>query len=217
MRPSDKCMKRLDEAWDTGGHFERLHGFACAGHDPNWTEQFFKYEAAASVIKTYHGKCVPALVQTEAYARAIVRAAGRVDEVESAVRARLTRQEILRRKEPPYLWVLLDEEVLTNFAGDPEVMAGQLARLLELADVARVCIRVVAKTTGWHPGHDGHFQVFTITGRGTAYAAAQMAGRLIEDGEEGSVLEHRFDEIGSVALSRAESKALIEQVMRRYS
>ncbi|MEU8125552.1 helix-turn-helix transcriptional regulator, partial [Spirillospora sp. NPDC049024] len=36
FRPSDACMKRLDEAWNTGGHFERLHMFACAGHDPDW-------------------------------------------------------------------------------------------------------------------------------------------------------------------------------------
>jgi hypothetical protein len=217
MRPSDKCLKRLDEAWNTGGHFERLHMYACTGHDPNWFEQYVKYEAGASVIKAYHGKSVPALAQAEAYAQAIIRAAGRRSEVESATRARMTRQEILKRKEPPYLWLLLDQEVLENVVGSREVMAGQLEYLLELADAERVCVRVVPKAAGWHPGHDGHFQVLTIDGRDVAYAVAQVAGRLIEAGDESGTLDLRFDEIGAVALSRADSRALIEQTMRTYA
>lgn len=216
MRPRDKCCKRLDEVWNTGGHFERLHLFACTGHDPNWFEQFVMYESSASVIKAYHGKCVPALAQTADYAQAIVLAAGRRSEVESATRARMTRQEILKRSEPPYLWLLLDQEVLENTVGGREVMAGQLRYLLELADTERVCVRIVPRTVGWHPGHDGHFQVLTISGRDVAYAVAQVAGRLIEAGDESGVLDLRFDEIGAVALSRADSKVLIKQTMRTY-
>src|SRR4051794_39000616 len=154
MRPSDKCLKRLDEAWNTGGHFERLHMYACTGHDPDWFEQYVKYESGASVIKAYHGKSVPALAQAEAYAQAIIRAAGRRSEVASATRARMTRQEILKRKNPPYLWLLLDQEVLENVVGSREVMVEQLEYLLELADAERVCVRIVPKAAGWHPGHD---------------------------------------------------------------
>ncbi len=36
LRPRDTYMRRLDQAWETGGHFERLHMFACGGHDPDW-------------------------------------------------------------------------------------------------------------------------------------------------------------------------------------
>ncbi|WP_436772342.1 Scr1 family TA system antitoxin-like transcriptional regulator [Yinghuangia sp. YIM S09857] len=122
----------------------------------------------------------------------------------------------MKRREPPYLWLLLDQEVLENVVGGREVMAGQLAYLLELAGTERVCVRVVPRSAGWYPGHDGHFQVLTISGRDVAYAVAQVAGRLIEAGDESGVLDLRFDEIGAVALSRMDSKALIEQTMRSY-
>lgn len=164
----------------------------------------------------YHGKTVPALAQAEEYAQAILKAAGRASEIKSGAKARLKRQEILKRADPPYLWILIDQEVLENVVGDATVMAEQLRYLLELAEADRVCIRVVPRSAGWHPGHDGHFQVLTTGIREVAYAVAQVAGRLIETGDESAVLGVRFDQIGALALPRAESKALIEQTMRMY-
>ncbi|GAA4240746.1 helix-turn-helix transcriptional regulator [Actinomadura meridiana] len=216
LRPNDKCLTLLDQAWDTGGHFERLHMFATSGHDPDWYNQGVQYEMAAEVIKVFHGKSVPVWLQTEAYAKAILKAAGRAAEIESETQARMKRQEILKRKRPPYLWVLIDQEVLENVVGGPEVMAGQLRYLLELADLECVCVRVVSRSVGWHPGQDGHFHVMTVSGRGVSYAVAQVAGRLIEAGDESAILEFRFDQIGALALPRADSKTLIEQILRMY-
>jgi hypothetical protein len=216
LRPRDTYLKLLDQAWETGGHFERLHLYATRGHDPNWRQQYVQYEEAADVIKMYHGKCVPVLAQTEAYAEAIVRAAGRASEVESATKARMKRQAVLKRKNPPFVWLLLDQEVLENVVGNRAVMTGQLRYLLELADTERVCVRVVPRGAGWHPGHDGHFQVVTVSGKEISYAVAQLAGRLIEAGDESAALEVRFDEIGALALPREESKGLIKEILRSY-
>ncbi|MES9538206.1 Scr1 family TA system antitoxin-like transcriptional regulator [Actinomadura sp. NPDC000600] len=216
LRPRDTYMKRLDQAWNTGGHFERLHMFACGGHDPDWFKQYLQYEEAADVIKMYHGKTVPALAQTKAYAQALLKAAGRADEAEAEAQARMKRQEILLRKEPPYLWILIDQEVLDNVVGGCEVMAEQLHHLIELGDTDRVCVRVVPRASGWHPGHDGHFQVMTINGRGVSYAVAQVAGRLIEAGDESALLEVRFDQIGALALPRTDSQALMDRMLRKY-
>jgi transcriptional regulator with XRE-family HTH domain len=69
-RPSDTHLRALDEAWNTGGHFVRLYRYATQGHDPDWFRQYVQYEAAAEVIKVFHGKSVPLLAQTEAYANA---------------------------------------------------------------------------------------------------------------------------------------------------
>ncbi|MFC5749448.1 helix-turn-helix domain-containing protein [Actinomadura rugatobispora] len=216
LRPRDTYLKTLDRAWNTGGHFERLHMYACSGHDPDWRKQYVQYEAAADVIKMYHGKSVPVLAQTEPYARAIVKAAGRSGDVENEAKSRMKRQGVLKRRNPPYLWLLLDQEVLENVVGDRDVMAGQLHFLLELAEVDRVCVRVVPRGAGWHPGHDGHFQVATVGGKGVSYAVAQLAGRLIDAGDESAVLEVRFDEIGAIALPREDSKALIQETLGRY-
>ncbi|GAA4316499.1 Scr1 family TA system antitoxin-like transcriptional regulator [Actinomadura luteofluorescens] len=216
FRPSDTCMKCLDKAWNTGGHFERLHLFACAGHDPDWFRQYIQYEMAAEIIKVFHGKHVPLLVQTEAYAQGVLRAAGHVHAAEATTKARMKRQEILVRADPPHLWILMDQEVLECPVGGLEVMRAQMARLLEVAELPRVCVRVVPREAGWHPGHDGPFQVLRVCGREIAYAGAQIDGRLIEAGEQADVLAIRFDQIGAMALSRAASKDLIERTMRTY-
>lgn len=207
---------RLDEAWNTGGHFERLAWYARTGHDPDWFRQFMQYEEAASVIKIYHGKTVPVLLQTAAYAQALLWAAGRVREVEAESKARMKRQRILQRDEPPFVWVLIDQEVLQCPVGGPEVMRDQLAHLLDAMDNPRVSIRVVARTAGPHPGHDGAFQVYQVRDRQVGYAAAQIGGRLIEAGTETSTLGVRFDQIGALALSRDASRDLIEKTLRTY-
>lgn len=216
LRPTDKSMKRLDEAWDTGGHFERLHRYACSGHDPDWFRQYVQYETAADVIKIFHGKNVPLLVQTEAYAQAVLRAAGHAEQAEATTKARMKRQEVLTRPKPPYLWILIDQEVLDSPVGGCEVMREQLARLLDVTEMPRVCVRVVPRDTGWHPGHDGPFQVLKVSGREVAYAGAQIGGRMIEAGDEAEIMAVRFDEIGALALSKAASRDLIERTVRTY-
>lgn len=215
-RPSDKSMKLLDEAWNTGGHFERLHMFACNGHDPAWFRQYVQYESAADVIKIYHGKNVPVLVQTEAYAQAVLRAAGHAHEAEATTKARMKRQEILKRPKPPRLWILIDQEVLECPVGGREVMREQARHLLAVTEKPQVCVRVVPRDAGWHPGHDGPFQVLKVHGREVAYAGAQIGGRMIEAGDEAEVLALRFDEIGALALSRDASRELIERTARTY-
>ncbi|MFE9105346.1 DUF5753 domain-containing protein [Actinomadura geliboluensis] len=180
------------------------------------TKQYIQYEEAADVIKMYHGKTVPALAQTQTYAEALLKAAGRSAEAEAESRARMKRQKVLRREIPPYLWILIDQEVLENVVGGPAVMAEQLRYLVSLAEADRVCVRIVPRVSGWHPGHDGHFQVMTINGRGVSYAVAQVAGRLIEAGDESSLLEVRFDEIGALALPRADSQTLMKETLRTY-
>lgn len=212
----DDHMRLLDEAWNTGGHFQRLMYYARTGHDPDWFKQFIQYEASADIIRVYHGKTVPLLAQTEDYALAVLRAAGRMDEVEAETKARMKRQEILHRKVPPYLWILLDQEVLEIRLGDNAVIRDQLAHLLRMGESPRTTIRIVARSAEWHQGHDGPLQVYSIRSRELAYAGAQIGGRMIEAGDEVSTAAIRFEQIGALALSRDASRELIEQTMRTY-
>jgi transcriptional regulator with XRE-family HTH domain len=216
LRPGDAYMKRLDQAWDTGGHFERLHMYACTGHDPDWFKQYVQYEVAADVLKVFHGKSVPLLAQTESYAQAILRAAGHFEEAEAEVKARKKRQEILTRQDAPYVWILMDQEVLESPVGGSGVMREQIKHLLTVADMPRMSVRVVPREVGWHPGHDGPFQVLKVRGREVAYAGAQIGGRLIEAGDEADTLSVRFDQIGARALSQNASIQLIEKTARMY-
>ena len=69
---------------------------------PHWVEPYFGLEAAASFIREYELQFVPGLLQTEAYARAVIRLGTSVaeDEIVRRAQARVSRQEILRRDVP---------------------------------------------------------------------------------------------------------------------
>ncbi|MFD0683097.1 Scr1 family TA system antitoxin-like transcriptional regulator [Actinomadura fibrosa] len=64
--------------------------------------------------------------------------------------------------------------------------------------------------------HDGAIQILRVGSRVVAYVGAQLGGRLIEGGDETAALALRFAQIGAVALSEADSRALIEKTMRTY-
>lgn len=217
LRPRDVYMKRLDQAWNTGGHFERLLMFACSGHDPDWYKQYLQYERGATNIEVYHGKTVPALLQTAEYTRALIADSDQRVDVSKEAEARLKRQEILAKDEPPYLWVLLDQEVLECRVGGPQVMEEQLAYLIEVGRSPRAAVRIVPRSAGRHPGHDGAIQILRVGSREVAYVGAQLGGRLIEGGDEIAALSIRFAQIGAVALSKDDSRDLIERTKRAYA
>ncbi|MFC9973141.1 Scr1 family TA system antitoxin-like transcriptional regulator [Spirillospora sp. NPDC127200] len=216
QRPQDKHLKLLDDSWNTGGHFQRLMFYARTGHDPDWFRQYLQYEEAAEIIRLYNGKIVPVLAQTETYARALLWSAGRTREAEAESRARMKRQEILACAEPPHVLIIVDQEALECPVGGCEVMRGQLQRLLEIVESPRLSVRVVLRRAGWHPGHDGAFQVLRIKDREVAYAVAQIGGRLIESGDESATLALRFEQIGALALSQDASTDFFKETLRTY-
>ncbi|MFV2171613.1 helix-turn-helix domain-containing protein [Actinomadura sp. LOL_016] len=114
----------LDQAWETGGHFQRLVWYAGKGHDPEWFRQHVDIEAKARVIKIWELAWVPGLLQTPDYAHANL-LGGKDPNVAPLVEARLQRQGILQRAEPPILWVVVWEPVLTVPVGGRAVMRAQ--------------------------------------------------------------------------------------------
>ena len=128
---------------------------------PSYLE-FIGLEADASTIRYFHPTIVPALFQTEEYARAMI-ADGRTrivepDQMESYVAVRMTRvREVLGRDQPNDLTVILDEAVIRRRVGGPAVMRAQLQHLLGIAARDDVLLRVVPFEAGAHPGLYGSF------------------------------------------------------------
>lgn len=216
LRPGDQYMAILDKAWNTGGHFQRLHHYASTGHDPDWFKQYIQYESGARVMKIYHGKSVPVPVQTLEYARALLLAGGEAQHSDREVEARRKRQEVLAKTDPPYVWIILDEDVLDRPVGGREIMKAQLDYLLEVDVLPYVSVRFILRSAGAHPGLDGAFQILDLGGRQVSYAGAQLGGRLIEAGDEVATLAIQFDQLGALALSRDDSRKLIEKVRESY-
>ncbi|MBX6767438.1 MAG: hypothetical protein IRY90_09855, partial [Actinomadura rubrobrunea] len=208
----EKQATILDEAWTTGNLFATMVWYARLGHDPTWFKSFTNFEARASLMRSYSGQLIPALLQTPAYARALLLSSGET-EVDKAVSARMARQAVLERKNPLELWVLLSESVLQCRVGGARTMQEQLARLLELSELPNVLLRVVPNSAGAHPGLDGPFKIIKVREGEVAFVEAPNGGRLVVDAAEVEDFRMRFDRIGTVALPIDSSRILIQQLM----
>jgi transcriptional regulator with XRE-family HTH domain len=118
---------------------------------PSWFETHIGLEEAASVIRTYEVQFVPGLLQTEAYARAVIRlgyprASG--IEVERRVQLRMDRQKVLDRPAAPRLWAVMDEATLRRPLGGEGVMRAQLEHLLEASARPNVTLQVAPFAMG---------------------------------------------------------------------
>lgn len=121
------------------------HGYADVV--PAWFQTYLGFEEAADSLASYEVQYVPGLLQTEGYARAVIRLGWHQapqEEIERRVEVRMRRQRLLEADGGgPELLAIVDEAALRRPCGGPEVMRGQLARLLELADRPRVVIQVM--------------------------------------------------------------------------
>lgn len=98
------------------------------------------------VQRVYGSKVVSGFLQTPGYATAllsaITRFQGTPDDVADAVEARMKRQDALRTGDHRFV-VLLEETVLRYRIGGPEVMADQLAHLLDVMRLPSLALGII--------------------------------------------------------------------------
>jgi hypothetical protein len=216
QRIHEDQAKIIDVRFGTGRLIELLLWFARMAHSPDWFRQFSRYEEEARSIKTYHGQAIPLALQTDEYTWCYVQAGTHKDpQAEQSERLR-RKNTILERKDPAFIWALIDEGVLIPLVGGSDGMRAQLVHLRKMADLPHVVVRIVPSTAGAHLGGDGPFQVISLEGRDVAYAGAQAGGRLIEDPSEVRDFSFMFDRIGAKALSEDASRTLIDQYLEKY-
>ncbi|MGW1883862.1 helix-turn-helix domain-containing protein [Streptomyces sp. NPDC001970] len=138
---------------------------AYRGVIPPQYRDFISLESQARAARTLETSVVPGLLQTPDYARAVTRSA--LDgvpaaTVDSLVEVRLARQEVLRAECPLAFSAVLDEAVLRRQVGGPRVMRGQLARVLEQAQLPHVRLQVLPFSTGGYAGLTGPFVIFSF-------------------------------------------------------
>jgi transcriptional regulator with XRE-family HTH domain len=130
---------------------------------PDWFSAFVSLEGEAGVIRAYEPHYVPGLLQTETYARAVLRAGlpnARPEAIERGLALRLERQALLTREKPPLLWVVIDETVLRRPIGGPEIMRAQIDRLIEACAMPTIRLQVMPFAAGPHPAMYGPFHIF---------------------------------------------------------
>lgn len=130
---------------------------------------FIGLEVDATFIGLFELILVPGLLQTEAYARALMETgpfANDPERVERLIAVRMRRQELLHRPDPPRLWTILDEAALRRPVGGRSLMRAQLQHLVEVSALPHVAIQVIPFGAGTHWGVAGAFKILDVGGRG---------------------------------------------------
>ncbi|GGV04394.1 transcriptional regulator [Actinomadura cremea] len=206
----------LDKEWKTGGVFSLLVWYASIGHDPQWLAEYKTFEQQARMIRIFEPTLITGLLQTEDYARELLRGGGEADP-EPFVLERMERQGILDRA---FVLVMMSEAALRWPVGSPEIMRTQLAHLLHMAEQPNLKVHVLPQTfeTGAHPGLDGGVQLVTSDDFGeVAYTESLGGGRLISSPTEVAEYGITYARISAKALPEHRSKDLIKLVLEAFS
>ncbi|GAA3095441.1 helix-turn-helix transcriptional regulator [Streptomyces echinatus] len=132
---------------------------------PTWFPTYVGLEGAASLIRAYEVQFVHGLLQTEEYARVVVRRGmqgASVADVERRVALRLERQKYLLADNAPEFHIVLDEAALRRPYGDREVMRGQLQHLIDISERPNVRLQVMPFSFGGHSGESGAFTILSF-------------------------------------------------------
>lgn len=205
MPASLEFATQCDRVLNTGGALVRLLDWRKAERFPSWFGKWHQTEQEAISLRWYEPLLVPGLLQTEAYARAVL---GGDDD---AVAARLERQTILTRSDPapPKLRCVIDEGVLHRPVGGAAVMYEQLHHLIDMVSPL-ISIQVIPH--GPYEALLGGFIIATVKGGDEiAYVETAVRGLTTGEPEDVAAAAERFEAIRTDALPLRMSLELIKR------
>ncbi|OEU87644.1 XRE family transcriptional regulator [Streptomyces abyssalis] len=212
--PRPEFLERADVALGADGALLRLWELVKRSGLPAWVHEYVRLEAEATTIYTFQAQVVHGLLQTEDYARAVLRSAGPAETLEERVAARMARQRILAGGGSPLIWIILDEGVLHRPVGGPECMRTQLAHLLSCREATSVNVQVLPFAAGAHHGLTGSFTLLTFEDAPhVTYSETYESNQLSVDPKAVAAGSFRYDHLQAAALSLDASAELMARVM----
>ncbi|SBT63479.1 Helix-turn-helix domain-containing protein [Micromonospora sediminicola] len=222
QRPLDRFfLKRADEVLGTGGLLTSLLKLAERDGQPSWFRPWLEAERQAQQLRCYQPSLIPGLLQTENYARSMIRTDDMLDseEADRRLAVRLDRQSVLTRPDPPKFVAVIEEAVLRradeSFRG---VMGQQVAHLIEASELPHVAVHVIPVDVSLHIGLTGPFTLARGGDGGwVGYLENQLGGTVIDNDEDVAILLSRWESVRSEALSRRQSIELMKEVVESWS
>ncbi|MFE1201877.1 helix-turn-helix domain-containing protein [Streptomyces sp. NPDC058762] len=145
-RPTLRFLQIADQVCGAGGKLVAAQEYLKPEPFPARSQEFMAIEAEAISFSCYEPLLIPGLLQTEAYARALIGGSSPPlddETVAERVGARLRRAEALRRKIGVMYGFVIYEAALRTNVGGVEVMREQLRHLLDVGVLRNVSIQVL--------------------------------------------------------------------------
>ncbi|MGW7103018.1 helix-turn-helix domain-containing protein [Streptomyces sp. NPDC054838] len=180
-------------------------------------------EAEAAAIRTYEPLVIPGLLQTPAYARAVI--AGTIphaadDQAATRLQVRLRRQDRLAAPENPLrLWAVLDEAALRRVVGSHEVMREQLEHLNSLGAQPHITVQVLPHEVGAHPGVSGQFSLLEFSGaadESVVYLERFTGDLYLEKRSEVRLYSDMYAYLQAQALSPDGARQFLAEIVKAY-
>lgn len=168
-------------------------------------DSYVEFEAGADRIRSYELSTIPGLLQTAAYAAALLRGSLIRDsaEISRLVELRMERQTLLIHEKPPNVWVVIDESALRRPFGTLDDQIEQLQRLIDTEGSDHVTVQVLPKEAGLHPGLAGPFVIldFPDDDPSLVYLEAKPNSLYLEEPDELRRYSVVFQNLSAMALS----------------
>lgn len=181
-------------------------------------------ETDAESLRVYEPQIVTGLLQTPAYAEALVRGAlpeTSAAEIEKRVGVRMRRQErITTENDPLRLWIVLDEAALHRVVGGKRVMREQLEHLLKLSELPHVTVQVMPFEVGAHPGLNGQYAILEFADAADSsvvYLEGVTSDLYLEKAQDVQKYAVMYEHLRAQSLSVEASRQLIDETAQRYT
>lgn len=235
QRVSIADLRQLADLYQvTGERYEQLTMLARSARQRGWWDAYadtiqtdyaayIELEAEADSLRCYDGLVVNGLLQTEDYAREIIRVGlmqfAPQSEVDRCVEVRRTRQRALTERADGTLrlWTIIDEAALRREVGGAAVTRRQYEHLIEVAELPNVMLQVLPFGAGAHPAITGTFALMSFPEHQIAdvvYLDGLTSALYIEDDLQVHTYDLVFNQLAMNALGVDHSLALIADLAR---
>jgi transcriptional regulator with XRE-family HTH domain len=186
-------------------------------------EPYIGLETEATAITCYSMYDVPGLLQTEEYARALIKAIAPeigADVFEQRVEVRLRRQRLLEQDNRPCYRALLDEAVLHRRVGGAQVMYTQLGKILEAAEKDRATVQIIPFELGAYGAQDSNFVLLEFGESSLSpvvYVEGMTGSRYIDREADVGGYREAVEQLRNSALNPRDSIRRLNQLRKAFS
>lgn len=206
---------------------DELVKFARAARKKGWWEAYndtpavplVGLEVAADHILAYEPMFVLGLLQTEGYARSIIRALRpdlSSEQAERWVELRMARQKLLEQEDAPSLDVILEECALRRPVGRRIEMRKQLQHLVAITELPNLTLRVLPLSTGEHAGMSGAFHIYRFLKRtepDVVFLEHTISDLYLENHAQVERYSAAFERLRQAAMSPRRSAAYVSMLV----
>lgn len=181
-------------------------------------------ETDAESLRMYEPQIIPGLLQTHAYAEAVICGAlpeSTPTEIDKRVTVRTRRQERIRDEERPLrLWAVIDEGALHRIVGSRQVMVQQLEHLIEQSHLPHVTVQVIPFEMGAHPGISGQYSILEFpdtSDSSVVYIEGVTSDLYLEKAQDVGKYSVMYEHLRAQALNVDQTREFIAKMAKKHA